>query len=95
MEITGTLIGMKASKSKANKDMFEGYILVDESCAAQVAHCKANDIVGKTCLVVKAWEPDATTFINVVMNEKLIDKKVKLTGSDINFNFQCCLISKA
>lgn len=95
MEIIGTLIGIKATKSKANKDLFEGYLLVDPECASKLAHCKNENIVGKTCLVFKAWEPDATTFINVVMNEKLIDKKIKLTGSYINFKFECCLISKA
>lgn len=95
MEITGTLLGMKASKSKANRDLFEGYILIDEKDAPYVAHGKATDIVGKVTLTIKAWEPDATNFINTIMNEKLIDKKVKLLGTDENFIFKCCMIQKA
>lgn len=94
MEIKAKVLGFRKGQTKTGKDSFEGYFEIYDQDVKNIYFCDPDQIIGVPTLTVKAWGNDAFTFYNTLFDQKLLDKDVKLVGSMINFNFNCCLISK-
>lgn len=94
MEIKAKVLGFRKGETKTGKDSFEGYFQVYPEDIKKVFFCEQDKVIGDATITIKAWGNDAVTYYNTLFEGKLLGKDVRLVGSMINFNFNCCLLSK-
>lgn len=95
MEIKAKVLGFKKGTTKSGNTSLQAYFQVNEESVKRIFFCDPKDLIGSGTLTINAWGNEAESLYKTLFEDKLLNKDVTLIGSMINYNFNCCLISKA